>query len=235
MAVTSLTMKSKYKKIRLIGKGSLGVVWLVENEDDNGEYVAKFIDTNYSNEPELKANIALRNELKSPYLVDHTNTFKDEANCRVIIMEHCSGIVGQYEIGGSLADLIGLHVEEGRLISEGEVRQLLKGIGKALSFLHSKKIPHRSLKPENILLTKKKAIKLADYGGAQFKDVTSDSTLCSNAEPDQEMAHDIWALGCILYELCTLKVTPHAIFLSLIHICRCRRYAVCRSRWSPYH
>eukprot|EP00826_Nyctotherus_ovalis_P026609 TRINITY_DN20777_c0_g1_i1.p1 TRINITY_DN20777_c0_g1~~TRINITY_DN20777_c0_g1_i1.p1 ORF type:complete len:239 (-),score=53.87 TRINITY_DN20777_c0_g1_i1:22-738(-) len=26
-----------------------------------------------------------------------------------------------------------------------------------------------------------------------------------------------------------------AIELSLIHICRCRRYAVCRSRWSPYH
>eukprot|EP00826_Nyctotherus_ovalis_P026013 TRINITY_DN20267_c0_g1_i1.p2 TRINITY_DN20267_c0_g1~~TRINITY_DN20267_c0_g1_i1.p2 ORF type:complete len:103 (-),score=13.49 TRINITY_DN20267_c0_g1_i1:9-317(-) len=25
------------------------------------------------------------------------------------------------------------------------------------------------------------------------------------------------------------------IYLSLIHICRCRRYAVCRSRWSPYH
>eukprot|EP00826_Nyctotherus_ovalis_P012365 TRINITY_DN13264_c0_g3_i1.p1 TRINITY_DN13264_c0_g3~~TRINITY_DN13264_c0_g3_i1.p1 ORF type:complete len:174 (-),score=35.73 TRINITY_DN13264_c0_g3_i1:20-541(-) len=24
-------------------------------------------------------------------------------------------------------------------------------------------------------------------------------------------------------------------YLSLIHICRCRRYAVCRSRWSPYH
>eukprot|EP00826_Nyctotherus_ovalis_P035030 TRINITY_DN2968_c0_g1_i15.p2 TRINITY_DN2968_c0_g1~~TRINITY_DN2968_c0_g1_i15.p2 ORF type:complete len:109 (-),score=6.82 TRINITY_DN2968_c0_g1_i15:23-349(-) len=26
-----------------------------------------------------------------------------------------------------------------------------------------------------------------------------------------------------------------SIKLSLIHICRCRRYAVCRSRWSPYH
>ena len=25
------------------------------------------------------------------------------------------------------------------------------------------------------------------------------------------------------------------LMLSLIHICRCRRYAVCRSRWSPYH
>eukprot|EP00826_Nyctotherus_ovalis_P024560 TRINITY_DN18980_c0_g1_i1.p2 TRINITY_DN18980_c0_g1~~TRINITY_DN18980_c0_g1_i1.p2 ORF type:complete len:149 (+),score=25.21 TRINITY_DN18980_c0_g1_i1:566-1012(+) len=28
---------------------------------------------------------------------------------------------------------------------------------------------------------------------------------------------------------------PIAEYLSLIHICRCRRYAVCRSRWSPYH
>eukprot|EP00826_Nyctotherus_ovalis_P016932 TRINITY_DN1493_c0_g5_i1.p1 TRINITY_DN1493_c0_g5~~TRINITY_DN1493_c0_g5_i1.p1 ORF type:complete len:104 (-),score=5.29 TRINITY_DN1493_c0_g5_i1:54-320(-) len=28
---------------------------------------------------------------------------------------------------------------------------------------------------------------------------------------------------------------PHFLHLSLIHICRCRRYAVCRSRWSPYH
>eukprot|EP00826_Nyctotherus_ovalis_P027331 TRINITY_DN21360_c0_g1_i1.p2 TRINITY_DN21360_c0_g1~~TRINITY_DN21360_c0_g1_i1.p2 ORF type:complete len:156 (+),score=35.85 TRINITY_DN21360_c0_g1_i1:110-577(+) len=27
----------------------------------------------------------------------------------------------------------------------------------------------------------------------------------------------------------------HFLVLSLIHICRCRRYAVCRSRWSPYH
>eukprot|EP00826_Nyctotherus_ovalis_P033055 TRINITY_DN26661_c0_g2_i1.p1 TRINITY_DN26661_c0_g2~~TRINITY_DN26661_c0_g2_i1.p1 ORF type:complete len:100 (-),score=11.20 TRINITY_DN26661_c0_g2_i1:9-308(-) len=28
---------------------------------------------------------------------------------------------------------------------------------------------------------------------------------------------------------------PCTLRLSLIHICRCRRYAVCRSRWSPYH
>eukprot|EP00826_Nyctotherus_ovalis_P028895 TRINITY_DN22774_c0_g1_i3.p2 TRINITY_DN22774_c0_g1~~TRINITY_DN22774_c0_g1_i3.p2 ORF type:complete len:109 (+),score=3.64 TRINITY_DN22774_c0_g1_i3:285-611(+) len=27
----------------------------------------------------------------------------------------------------------------------------------------------------------------------------------------------------------------YSFYLSLIHICRCRRYAVCRSRWSPYH
>lgn len=199
-------MKGKYKKVRCIGKGSLGVVWLVESEDDNKEYAAKFIDTDYSSDPELKANMALINELKSPYLVDHIHTFKDEANCSVVIMEHCSGTVAQHEIGGSLADVIKLHVEEERLVDEGEIRQLLRGVGEALGFLHSKKIPHRSLKPENVLLTKEKAIKLADCGTAQFRDVTSDSTLSSNTEANQEMEHDIWALGCILYELCTLKV-----------------------------
>eukprot|EP00826_Nyctotherus_ovalis_P057110 TRINITY_DN77_c0_g1_i12.p1 TRINITY_DN77_c0_g1~~TRINITY_DN77_c0_g1_i12.p1 ORF type:complete len:500 (+),score=143.66 TRINITY_DN77_c0_g1_i12:211-1710(+) len=31
------------------------------------------------------------------------------------------------------------------------------------------------------------------------------------------------------------KLNGKYIKLSLIHICRCRRYAVCRSRWSPYH
>ena len=30
-------------------------------------------------------------------------------------------------------------------------------------------------------------------------------------------------------------ITESVMDLSLIHICRCRRYAVCRSRWSPYH
>eukprot|EP00826_Nyctotherus_ovalis_P055528 TRINITY_DN7381_c0_g1_i3.p1 TRINITY_DN7381_c0_g1~~TRINITY_DN7381_c0_g1_i3.p1 ORF type:complete len:470 (-),score=48.10 TRINITY_DN7381_c0_g1_i3:22-1431(-) len=37
---------------------------------------------------------------------------------------------------------------------------------------------------------------------------------------------------------CTLRCYhcfPCTLRLSLIHICRCRRYAVCRSRWSPYH
>eukprot|EP00826_Nyctotherus_ovalis_P024922 TRINITY_DN19235_c0_g1_i1.p1 TRINITY_DN19235_c0_g1~~TRINITY_DN19235_c0_g1_i1.p1 ORF type:complete len:150 (+),score=9.57 TRINITY_DN19235_c0_g1_i1:83-532(+) len=33
----------------------------------------------------------------------------------------------------------------------------------------------------------------------------------------------------------TLLEQRQVLCLSLIHICRCRRYAVCRSRWSPYH
>eukprot|EP00826_Nyctotherus_ovalis_P066682 TRINITY_DN9884_c0_g1_i3.p2 TRINITY_DN9884_c0_g1~~TRINITY_DN9884_c0_g1_i3.p2 ORF type:complete len:112 (+),score=31.93 TRINITY_DN9884_c0_g1_i3:143-478(+) len=36
-------------------------------------------------------------------------------------------------------------------------------------------------------------------------------------------------------EIWRIRNEIKAMNLSLIHICRCRRYAVCRSRWSPYH
>eukprot|EP00826_Nyctotherus_ovalis_P004480 TRINITY_DN10977_c0_g1_i1.p3 TRINITY_DN10977_c0_g1~~TRINITY_DN10977_c0_g1_i1.p3 ORF type:complete len:108 (+),score=27.18 TRINITY_DN10977_c0_g1_i1:243-566(+) len=36
-------------------------------------------------------------------------------------------------------------------------------------------------------------------------------------------------------QLSTTSISYYVSWLSLIHICRCRRYAVCRSRWSPYH
>eukprot|EP00826_Nyctotherus_ovalis_P030657 TRINITY_DN24477_c0_g1_i1.p1 TRINITY_DN24477_c0_g1~~TRINITY_DN24477_c0_g1_i1.p1 ORF type:complete len:470 (+),score=106.54 TRINITY_DN24477_c0_g1_i1:92-1501(+) len=39
----------------------------------------------------------------------------------------------------------------------------------------------------------------------------------------------------VAYFLYRRSVFSSGIYLSLIHICRCRRYAVCRSRWSPYH
>eukprot|EP00826_Nyctotherus_ovalis_P017343 TRINITY_DN15106_c0_g2_i3.p2 TRINITY_DN15106_c0_g2~~TRINITY_DN15106_c0_g2_i3.p2 ORF type:complete len:154 (+),score=32.90 TRINITY_DN15106_c0_g2_i3:84-545(+) len=48
-------------------------------------------------------------------------------------------------------------------------------------------------------------------------------------------------IDCVNYHFSEEKVTGATIpctlrcYLSLIHICRCRRYAVCRSRWSPYH
>eukprot|EP00826_Nyctotherus_ovalis_P043697 TRINITY_DN4634_c0_g1_i1.p1 TRINITY_DN4634_c0_g1~~TRINITY_DN4634_c0_g1_i1.p1 ORF type:complete len:103 (-),score=15.65 TRINITY_DN4634_c0_g1_i1:13-321(-) len=43
------------------------------------------------------------------------------------------------------------------------------------------------------------------------------------------------AASCFNLHIARPLCIDYAIDLSLIHICRCRRYAVCRSRWSPYH
>eukprot|EP00826_Nyctotherus_ovalis_P011988 TRINITY_DN13124_c0_g1_i1.p1 TRINITY_DN13124_c0_g1~~TRINITY_DN13124_c0_g1_i1.p1 ORF type:complete len:138 (-),score=38.21 TRINITY_DN13124_c0_g1_i1:16-429(-) len=44
-----------------------------------------------------------------------------------------------------------------------------------------------------------------------------------------------WTTYIVVFYLGILLVVLIILDLSLIHICRCRRYAVCRSRWSPYH
>eukprot|EP00826_Nyctotherus_ovalis_P013276 TRINITY_DN13562_c0_g1_i2.p2 TRINITY_DN13562_c0_g1~~TRINITY_DN13562_c0_g1_i2.p2 ORF type:complete len:111 (+),score=7.08 TRINITY_DN13562_c0_g1_i2:68-400(+) len=46
---------------------------------------------------------------------------------------------------------------------------------------------------------------------------------------------DFERLEIALHNLSVEQNTLIPMYLSLIHICRCRRYAVCRSRWSPYH
>eukprot|EP00826_Nyctotherus_ovalis_P040674 TRINITY_DN4029_c0_g3_i2.p2 TRINITY_DN4029_c0_g3~~TRINITY_DN4029_c0_g3_i2.p2 ORF type:complete len:134 (-),score=53.92 TRINITY_DN4029_c0_g3_i2:21-422(-) len=49
--------------------------------------------------------------------------------------------------------------------------------------------------------------------------------ICKWLEVSKEVAHN----------KALIDIASLAVKLSLIHICRCRRYAVCRSRWSPYH
>eukprot|EP00826_Nyctotherus_ovalis_P021904 TRINITY_DN17151_c0_g2_i1.p1 TRINITY_DN17151_c0_g2~~TRINITY_DN17151_c0_g2_i1.p1 ORF type:complete len:409 (-),score=83.45 TRINITY_DN17151_c0_g2_i1:12-1238(-) len=55
-----------------------------------------------------------------------------------------------------------------------------------------------------------------------------------NIQENLELAAQIFLLVFNEKEFIT-ETLRKDFHLSLIHICRCRRYAVCRSRWSPYH
>lgn len=87
--------------------------------------------------------------------------------------------------------------------------QLLTGIGNC----HSKKILHRDIKPQNILIDKNYVIKLADFGlarahGIPMKNYTHEVVTLLYRPPDVLMGSkrynssiDIWSCGCILAEL----------------------------------
>merc|ERR1711879_543784 len=97
--------------------------------------------------------------------------------------------------------------------SENEQKKLLLQICRAINILHSNKIAHMDIKPENILLDRDGNIKLADFGSCvHFDDTISESALTTilYSAPESrkyvsfdKAAADIWSLGVVFYVLLT--------------------------------
>lgn len=83
----------------------------------------------------------------------------------------------------------------------------------AIKYCHSKRILHRDLKPQNLLVDKSGAIKLADFGlarafGVPIKTLTHEVLTLWYRAPEILMGQkeystpvDIWSIGCIFYEM----------------------------------
>ena len=84
---------------------------------------------------------------------------------------------------------------------------------------------HRDLKGANVFLTSNKTLKIGDFGISKVLDNTSAKTfvgtpyylspeVCENRP--YNLASDLWSLGCIIYEMCTLNVNNCFIVFSIL-------------------
>ncbi|KAJ8019928.1 Serine/threonine-protein kinase Nek1 [Holothuria leucospilota] len=201
---------SKYTKIRLIGEGTFGKAWLVRSHRSGRFYVTKEINLKgMKRQEKLQAanEVAILSRLKHNNVIRYREAFTS-AGLLHIVME--------YADQGDLAQRID-HRRRNRGIgfSEEQVLDWTVQICFALSYIHEQKILHRDLKPANIFLASTNLLKVGDFGIAKTLTNTLDQARTAIGTPyylspeicrrkPYNQKSDVWAVGCILYELVTL-------------------------------
>ncbi|XP_062251971.1 serine/threonine-protein kinase Nek1 isoform X2 [Platichthys flesus] len=198
----------KYEKLKKIGEGSFGKALLVKSKEDGHQYVIKEICISgmpNRERQESRKEVAVLAKMSHPNIVQYKDSF-EEAGCLFIVMDYCEG--------GDLFKKI--NSQKGVLFSEDQIMDWFVQICLALKHVHDRKILHRDIKSQNIFLTKDGTVQLGDFGIARVLNSTVELArtcigtpyylspeICENKPYNNKS--DIWALGCVLYEMCTLK------------------------------
>ncbi|HEY9703637.1 MAG TPA: serine/threonine-protein kinase, partial [Allocoleopsis sp.] len=180
---------NRYEIIKPIGGGGFGIAYLAQDHKKNCQVVIKTLNklqlqTVYRNEPDFDlyfdevlqqsflTEIITLASFDHPHIVKiYKETFKHKG-LQCMIMDYIDG--------ETLDDCL----ERKGLFSEADALKVIREIGSALDYIHSKNYLHRDVKPQNILLRKadNKAI-LIDFGIAREVDFTKTIDLTANKTP----------------------------------------------------
>uniref|UniRef100_A0A3B3HQY3 non-specific serine/threonine protein kinase n=1 Tax=Oryzias latipes TaxID=8090 RepID=A0A3B3HQY3_ORYLA len=181
-----------YRLLKTIGKGNFAKVKLARHVLTGREVAVKIIDKTQLNPTSLQK-------------VSHFFYIK---LFEVIETEKTLYLVMEYASGGEVFDYLVAH---GRM-KEKEARSKFRQIVSAVQYCHQRRIVHRDLKAENLLLDADMNIKIADFGFSNEFTVGSKlDTFCGSppyAAPELFQGKkydgpevDVWSLGVILYTL----------------------------------
>ncbi|KAK9536406.1 hypothetical protein VZT92_006186 [Zoarces viviparus] len=194
---------NSYHVMELAGEGSFGRVYKGRKRFTGQVVALKFIPKVGRSEKEvrsLKQEIEIMRGLQHPNIVQLFDSFETKTEV-VVVTEYAEGQLFQILEG------------DGNL-PESQVREIACQLVSALYYLHSHRILHRDMKPQNILLGKGGVVKLCDFGFARSMSVSTMVLTSIKGTPlymspelvgqkPYDHTADLWALGCILYELHT--------------------------------
>ncbi|XP_044738144.1 cyclin-dependent kinase 1 [Chrysoperla carnea] len=199
----------EFLKIEKIGEGTYGVVYKGKNKR-TGQFVAmKKIRLESEDEgiPSTAIReISLLKELRHPNIVTLEDVLMEEARL-YLIFEFLSMDLKKY------MDSLG----SGNMMDPELVKSYLFQITNAILFCHKRRVLHRDLKPQNLLINKKGVIKVADFGlgrtiGIPLRVLTHEVVTLWYRAPEVLLGAtryscpiDIWSIGCIFSEMATRK------------------------------
>jgi eukaryotic-like serine/threonine-protein kinase len=225
MTVKPGTRLGPYEILTAIGAGGMGEVYRARDTKLARDVAIKVLPANFVNDPERLSRF--QREARMLAALNHPNI------ATIYGLEQSDGVtclVMELVPGQTLAE----RVKAGPLPIE-EVLKIAIQIAEALEAAHEKQIIHRDLKPANVKVTPEDKVKVLDFGlakafagDATTEDIGNSPTLSAAAtmqgvilgtasymSPEQAKGKqvnkgtDIWAFGCVLYELLTGKRAFH--------------------------
>jgi Tol biopolymer transport system component len=220
MTISAGTRLGSYELLVQIGAGGMGEVYKAHDTKLGRDVAIKVLPDAFAHDPERLSRF--QREAKMLAALNHPNI------ATIHGLEHSDGtsyLVMELVSGETLADR---SKREGAVPIE-EALAIAKQIAEALEAAHEKGIIHRDLKPANVKVTPEGKVKVLDFGlakafaGDAASDDPSNSPTLSMAatmhgvilgtaaymSPEQargkavDKRTDIWAFGCVLYELLT--------------------------------
>ena len=211
-----------YEVLALIGAGGMGEVYRARDPKLGRDVALKVLPEAFARDADRMARF--QREAKLLASLNNTNIaaihgFEDSGTTHALVMELVEG--------PTLADRIRLGS-----IPMDEALQIAKQIADALEYAHEHGVVHRDLKPANVKVTSDDAVKVLDFGlakaiegdvesadGANSPTISRMATLAgvllgtaAYMSPEQakgkpvDRRADIWAFGCVLYEMLTGKM-----------------------------
>ncbi|NXG52556.1 NEK3 kinase, partial [Psilopogon haemacephalus] len=197
----------EYEVLKVLGEGSFGRALLVHHRISDEKYAMKEIRLPMcsSDEENSRREAVLLAKMNHPNIVAYKESFEADGHL-YIVMEYCDD--------GDLMQKI--KHQRGKLFPEDTILHWFVQMCLGVKHIHDKRVLHRDIKSKNVFLTQNGKVKLGDFGSARLLAHPA-SYACTyvgtpyyvppeiwESRPYNNKS-DIWSLGCILYELCTLR------------------------------
>lgn len=190
-----------YRILELVGEGSFGKVWKARKSGSLQTVAVKLISKAGKNEKDvlgLRQEIDILRTLRHQNIIEMLDAFETKTDF-CVVTEFAQGELFQI-------------LEDDQSLAEDVVRSIARQLVDALHYLHSNRIIHRDMKPQNILIAADGTVKLCDFGFARAMSTSTLVLTSIKGTPlymapelvqEQPYTHtvDLWSLGVILYEL----------------------------------